>query len=370
MELRVSIEQGLESIGPTAWNALWQRSEIPSVFARYEWASAWSRVFGTQGSTRIYAAWLDDTLVGVLPTLWPRDSQSTTVLIGDWHSDYAGVLTDRESPETFPALLRAVCADIPANGRLSLADIRSDSSYRAELDRLCSHMASQWLRVDGTTCPRTEITPERVQALINKDSLRRHYRKLQKLGEVVVRHEFDAASILPRLGDFFAQHLARWAHTDSPSLFLDERHRVFYRELVKAFAGTEQLVFTEVTLDGRAVAFHLGFVSEGDFIWYKPSFDPELSKVSPGETLLRELFLWALERELSGFDFTRGGESFKARFATHQRHTADYVYHGSRMAALSAHSAHSWKQAKRLGRERLPAPVADWVRGWLRRFRR
>ena len=364
--IKVGTENSLEGVGPDVWNSLWKRSGNPSVFARYEWASAWCRAFGADSVIRVYTAWIDSTLVGALPTMWPQHRQAPVVLIGDWHADYAGMLIDRQVPEAFPALLEAVCAEVPASGRFSIAEVRSDSSYREELERRCSAPGSRWLRIEQTNCPRTEITPERVQAIINKDSLKRHARKLRKLGDVVVRHEVDPAPILPRLDDFFAQHVARWAHTASPSLFLDERNRVFYRELVKAFAGTGQLVFTEVTLDDRPVAFHLGFLSEGDFIWYKPSFEPELAKVSPGETLLRELFLWALENGLTGFDFTRGGESFKARFATHQRHTATYVYYGNRVSALSARG---WREAKRLARERLPAPVAGMARRWLHRFR-
>jgi CelD/BcsL family acetyltransferase involved in cellulose biosynthesis len=362
IEVTVSFSTSLEQIGEPAWNELWHRSEISSVFARYEWMAAWEKAFVRGKPLKIYTAKAGGSLVGILALAPSREGSGPLVLLGHGHADYAGILTDPRIPKAFPTILEAACSDLGAGGRLSLSEIRSDTSYFHELENRCARPGSRWLRTEQTVCPRTEITPERVQTITNKDSLKRHSRKLRKLGAVAVRHEVDPVAILPRLDAFFSQHIARWAHTDSPSLFLDQRNRVFYRELVHGFADTDQLVFTEVTLDGRPVAFHLGFLSEDHFIWYKPSFEPALAKVSPGETLLRELFLWSLEKGLTGFDFTRGGESFKARFATSQRHTATYVYFGNRLSLLSAQT---WQHAQRIGRERLPAPVATVARRWL-----
>jgi CelD/BcsL family acetyltransferase involved in cellulose biosynthesis len=71
-----------------------------------------------------------------------------------------------------------------------------------------------------------------------------------------------------------------------------------------------------VDLNGKPVAFHLGFCYRGEYMWYKPTFDVELARSSPGEVLLRQLLLAALEEGANVFDFGLGDEAFKARFAT------------------------------------------------------
>ena len=52
------------------------------------------------------------------------------------------------------------------------------------------------------------------------------------------------------------------------------------------------------------------------FLWYKPTFDITLAKHSPGEVLLRQLLLRAIDEEADYFDFGLGDEAFKNRFAS------------------------------------------------------
>jgi CelD/BcsL family acetyltransferase involved in cellulose biosynthesis len=91
-------------------------------------------------------------------------------------------------------------------------------------------------------------------------------------------------------------------------------------------------------VDGAPAAFHLGFVSEGDLLWYKPSFNPALARYSPGEVLLRELLLYAGEHRLSGLDFTRGDEAFKRRFSDMERCTKSFRFYSDRSEALRIRS--------------------------------
>src|SRR5262249_35242224 len=138
-------------------------------------------------------------------------------------------------------------------------------------------------------------------------------------GDLEVLHLRDGIAILPHLDEFFAQHVARWAATPHPSLFLDPQQRDFYRRLC-AVAGTAGwLRFTRVAWDGRPIAFHFAFCHGGPHPWYKPTFAVELARRSPGEVLLRQLLLAALDEGAHTFDFGLGDEGFKARFATSVR---------------------------------------------------
>jgi CelD/BcsL family acetyltransferase involved in cellulose biosynthesis len=122
--------------------------------------------------------------------------------------------------------------------------------------------------------------------------------------------------IRPELDAFFAQHVARWAVTPSPSLFHDPTQRRFYERLTEEAAEAGWLRFTRVDWNGQPIAFHFGFCYGGSYLWYKPSFDIAWARRSPGEVLLRQLFCAAMAEGAHTFDFGLGDEPFKRRFAT------------------------------------------------------
>jgi len=114
---------------------------------------------------------------------------------------------------------------------------------------------------------------------------------------------------------FFDQHVRRWQVTPHPSLFCDSANRSFYRALVSDADEVEWLRFTSIELDGRTIASHFGFSHRGSYMWYKPSFEIELARRSPGEVLLRSLLVAAVDERARVFDFGLGDEAFKHRFA-------------------------------------------------------
>ena len=359
--LEFACHDRLDAIGPGRWNDLWTRTEAPSVFARHEWADAWWASFGHGRVLKLYAASEQGRLVGLLPVSLPLEgSGGPAVLVGDEHADYAGILADPACPGILMQLLERACDELGETSGLLVRDVREDSSYAGALGNAAAGRFNRWRRVSSIPCPRTSLDPARLQALVNKKSLKRHARQLARRGQVEVLHMTDSHEILPCLKGFFAQHIARWQNTGSPSLFLNERNRDFYRDLAIGFSGSGLLVYTEIRLDARPVACHFGFVSEGDFIWYKPCFAPDLAKLSPGETLLRELLLYASTRGLGGFDFTRGGEAFKRRFADAERTATTFMFHPSRCGAAIA-------RGQSLLRSLARTPVGERVCRWARR---
>jgi CelD/BcsL family acetyltransferase involved in cellulose biosynthesis len=174
-----------------------------------------------------------------------------------------------------------------------------------------------------------------VEEKLRKKSLRRHHRALERKGTLTCNTDRDADRILPQLDEFFDQHVRRWQLTKWPSLFLEEAQRAFYRAVTERLDGLGVLRFTTVRLDGRLVAAHYGFLHAGSFIWYKPSFEPDLASMSPGEVLLKLLLELARAENAAEFDFTIGAEPFKLRFATKVREVINIHLTESRMLALA-----------------------------------
>ena len=86
--------------------------------------------------------------------------------------------------------------------------------------------------------------------------------------------------------------------------------------LYRTSAQQAGCVSRDLTWNGRAIAFHFGLSYRRRFLFGIPSFDIELQDHSPGEVLLRQLILAAIEEGATVFDFGPGEEAYKYRFAT------------------------------------------------------
>jgi CelD/BcsL family acetyltransferase involved in cellulose biosynthesis len=192
-------------------------------------------------------------------------------------------------------------------------------------------------RLDSIEAPTMDMWA--AQEALKKKSLKRHESVLSRAGDLETVRLNRAEEVLERLPLFFDQHIRRWQNTPSPSLFLVPRRQEFYRLLVRNLAESGSLRYTELRLDGRMVAAHLGAYYEGQFSWYKPTFEPTLAKLSPGEVLLKRLIEQAAEEGAREFDFTIGDEAFKKRFATRVRVVTDVHVTRSPFSAIKLRSS-------------------------------
>ena len=167
-------------------------------------------------------------------------------------------------------------------------------------------------------CPILSIKdfPEKAKAATEKKSLLRHEGWFNRNGGIEVQHYRNSTDILPHLDTFFEQHITRWSATPHPSLFLDPLQRSFYKKLCEAASESGWLRFTIVYWKQQSIASHFGMHYNRSFLWYKPTFDITLAKHSPGEVLLRQLLLRAIDEDAHYFDFGLGDEAFKDRFAS------------------------------------------------------
>lgn len=322
----------IDAIDLRQWQSLVARCPDSTVFQTPEWLLSWWRHLGA-GEPFIIAAYEGDQLVGLAPLYKkPRTILGVTRdelhFIGAGHSDYNLFSSWDGSLAIVTALTDELARCIEAGACAQLAEIPQFSSTSICIDaRLATGLTG--LQRQGTTpCPRLQIrgNDAGVGTVLRKDSLRRHYKALAKLGTIRIEHHIDPTAAAPHLDELFRQHIARWDGTPFPSIFLKEANRHFYRDMVAALGHAQRMVLTTVHVNDAPAALHLGFRSRGDFIWYKPTFDPGLQKYSPGETLLKSLIEYAQAQGHAAFDFTRGDERFKSRFATSFDHNVTYEW--------------------------------------------
>jgi CelD/BcsL family acetyltransferase involved in cellulose biosynthesis len=301
-----------------AWNELARRAGTSTVFQTYEWHLSWWRVFGSGSQPFVLLAEIDSELVGIAPLMLTHRRvlgrrQRVVEFIGSRMSDYCDFLV----PDTHRHVLGDLLFALDEHGfdLLHLRDFPGHSPTPEFLQRFFGPGNFVDSRILYEAPTRLFNDPESDRRLPNKKSLRRHYNYFRRTGALEFQPKIAAREMPQYLECLFEQHVARWALTDTPSLFTDERMRTFFRELAPPLAAKDWLLFSVVLFEGRPLALHFGFHYGDRIIWYKPAFDIAQAKRSPGEVLIKYLLEYALDSGVAQFDFTIGEDEFKYRFA-------------------------------------------------------
>ena len=319
--VRVARSFGADGLAE-AWNEAIALSPSHTVFQTRAWLQAWWETFG-RGELMLLVA----TKAGRTVALAPWFAEAGMVFpIGSGGSDYLDLLGNVTDPEVLDGLLSAARDRCPGFVGYRFYHLPDDSPTGSLLASAAERLGLAIFDEGEQVAPVVDLAadPEHAFAATRKKSLVRHENWFRRHGELAVRHTSEASVTIPDLRQFFEQHVARWSVTPYPSLFQDDQQRTFYRRVCELAGPEGWLRFTRVMWAGRPIAFHFGFCYRGAYLWYKPTFDLALAARSPGEVLLRQLLLAAIEEGAETFDFGLGDEAFKSRFASSQRTVRDW----------------------------------------------
>ncbi|HXI71488.1 MAG TPA: GNAT family N-acetyltransferase [Verrucomicrobiae bacterium] len=302
------------SFGPADWERVLATGQSDVVFLTWHWQSAWWESFG-RGELLLIAAERDGKVVALAPLF---TEAGMIYFVGSGGSDYLDFVGDINEPEILDALLAEAKRGVRDFIGFVFYHVPESSETGWRLRQAAGRLGLKAVEEGSLLAPALESGADKqnAAAAANKKSLVRHERGFLRDGQLQVGHLDASEQILPHLEEFFAQHISRWAATAAPSLFNDETQKQFYRRLARMASDAGWLRFTRLEWQGRVIAFHFGFNYRGSFLWYKPAFDFELASRSPGEVLLRQLLLKAMDEGAHTFDFGLGDEAFKSRFAT------------------------------------------------------
>jgi CelD/BcsL family acetyltransferase involved in cellulose biosynthesis len=301
------------------WERLWQLDPQRHVFLSFPWARAWWRAHGPQHRLAVAVVREERTTIGILPMV--REG-AVLHFLGSPDADYTDLLCEEaRRVEVVAAALKALL-DAREWTNCRIDNLPENSRIARSLDQLPAPLRARLRLLFKASCP--AIVADGAdgaifRTLARKESIRRHDRKLERLGVVRLRDLQTPAEIHEHLPVFVRQHIARRAMAGDRSLLLAPEAVAFYRALAEELDPRRDLRFSVLETGGTPLAYHLGFETAGKFIWYKPTFDIDRWDWSPGEVLLGRLLRDAGDRALAEFDFTLGDEAFKYRFANEVR---------------------------------------------------
>jgi CelD/BcsL family acetyltransferase involved in cellulose biosynthesis len=304
------------AISPEKWNDLLAKGTTNEIFLTWQWQKVWWDTFG-HGKLLLVAAMEDRELKAIAPLF--ADS-GMIYFIGSGGSDYLDFIGDISEAEILEELLRAAVVQVPDFLGFLFYHLQDRSLTSLHLSKVAERCGWSCIEEGEGVAPRMELKmfPGYSMEATRKKSLLRHEAWFSKNGGIEVKHAHNYHEVLPHLEHFFQQHIDKWKTTSFPSLFLNPEQCLFYQKLAEELSKKDWFRFTKVIWQNKVIAYHFGFNYKGSFFWYKPTFDISFSKHSPGEVLLRQLILLAIEEDAHVFDFGLGDEAFKKRFETNR----------------------------------------------------
>ena len=318
----------------SAWDRLVARSETGGVFLQHAWIHTWWRYFGNHYELFFVTAEVDHQVVAFAPMM--IDEKRTLRFIGDLNSDYLDLVIPPEHGNLLAGFI-----DFLSNTRdqWQVIHLRNIPRHFQDISSLMTLSGQNRLfpwNHYSEAAPYLQIADndDGIRTLLAKYSLRRSNRQIQKQGDV--RFEvFDTNERAACNWELFArQHIRRCNRAGRSSPFSNPEYLSFLRFLYETDSCKSRVHFSGLFLNERPIAFHLGFVSRNRLLWYKPSFDIELRKGSPGIVLICHLIQYAQEHGIEELDFTIGEEPFKDRFCNEKRMIDSFRIYKSRRKYL------------------------------------
>jgi len=328
MNVQIVRNIGELQIDKNEWNSLVLKDATNSVFQTFEWFDCWWNTFGASGELLILIARdLDADIIGIAPLIIVKEGFNKAVrFCGYNNADYCDFIAPEKKSEVVSLFLSTLMLPEIEWDQVRLFNLPEISPTGTIAREFCKDSSAVCVDYPSTPAPYLDVNndPDAAKRIVGKYSVVRRYRALKKEGELVFR-VLSGSEICHYLPVLFEQHIARWSVEKTGSLFNDERNRKFYTELASRLSETNWGSFTVLECDGSPVGLHYGFVFNNKMIWYKPTFDVNYSKFSPGIVLIKYLIENAIENNLDEVDFTIGDEPFKGRFTTGVRYNHNIV---------------------------------------------
>jgi CelD/BcsL family acetyltransferase involved in cellulose biosynthesis len=313
--MKIDALPGLSALDEAHWNALLDRSRLPSLFLTWQWQTEWCRAFAADRPQQVLTATdAAGALAGVLP-LYEDGPGRQRIIGGVDVSDYLDLIAvaGREE-EIWRALLQHRSGQ---PGEWDLHGIRAASATATVVPALAPGHGLRVTVEREDRCPVLALPKtwdEYLTRLSGKDrhELRRKMRRLEReLPGATVRAHGEPDGWDEGLTRFLTLHRLSKV---GKARFMDERMERFFRSATATLAGKGWVRLWFLDFEGSAVAAFLCIEYAGGVGLYNSGFDPARAQLAPGIVLLAHVIRDAIERGIPTFDFLRGEEPYKYGF--------------------------------------------------------
>ncbi len=334
------------------WRQLVKKSNIRSPFLTYEWISTWWAFYARQLSKpelAIITLQDDDALLAILPLFSHRKKLTGTSdfkivqFMGTEFesSDYLDLIAVQDKREQY---LHEILASADVLNLLKTADVVDFPNLTDAAFLLAGRKAfeqalgckSYTYRIK--TCPYVPL-PDNFEAFYQglsrnfRSNLKRTQNKFKKYGFTthLINDEQEIDEAVRRL---FELHQMRFSAKQTQTKFVFEQRGAFHQQIAKTFLRNDWLQLYQIKDQDKVVGSLYCFKFAGSMMYMQGGFDPAYQKFALGNLIILRAITDAIEMGFREFDFMRGNEAYKARWATNVRYLNTLTYPVSRKGRL------------------------------------
>jgi len=292
------------------WSELAENSG--SVFATWEWATAWWRHFGEGNELALLRCAGPDGPLAILPLCRSRRGPLNVLrFIGYGPGDMLGPVCAPADRDVAGVALREALAE-GATGpcHVLLAERLPVGELGAALGgKRLQREASPEMEVGGRSWE--EFVASRSRNM--REKLRRNTRKLEKQHKLSFRLCEDPDRLAEDLDTLIRLHRLRWG--DGEGAFERDAVVAFHHDFAAAALGRGWLRLWTMEVDDEPAAAWYGFRFGKVESFYQSGRDPRFDRFSIGFLMLMRTVQAAFEDGLDRYAFLRGDEPYKDRLA-------------------------------------------------------
>lgn len=337
------------------WRRLYEASPTATPFQTWDWLFTWWEVYGERGALRLFTAWSQDRLVGVLPLM--ADRRRRWCFVGAGLSDHLDALVLPEAADEVVAAWIDRLARSPVD-LLALDDVRPSAAVWRLYGRWPGR-ASDHHRI---FCAELDAGPwDEVIAGWSRNARKAAKQTANRVG----RHGYEQVPVPPdQAGDaaeeLVALHRGAWADRPITPAHADPRFTTFVRSVCERMVphGTVALLRLEPP-DGEADPMrYVNMLMVGrDYVggWLGGENDRARDRLTIAFLDMRDALAIAHDRGIPVVSMLRGLEPAKVRMQQRALSNRRLLLAADRPLGTLAWARHS-------------AP--DAVRAWLKRWER
>ncbi|MCI5165004.1 MAG: GNAT family N-acetyltransferase [Candidatus Electrothrix sp. GM3_4] len=336
MTISIEVLKGIDSIKQIEeeWKALLS-AERWFFFSHPGWYRVIWQTYYQRFTVYIILARSHGQLVGILPVCKGRMNKFGLYLpvvevLGGRRSDYwTPVIKPGYEGVVFPLLLENMNNIKSLSGVIILPNLPEIKLEHKVVNDFVTSNSFSYV-TEETSCPWFEFNSTYDE--IEKNWSKKHRQDLRRLGnkisrdfgEVSLRVIKDKKEAVAFLPDFFKMHDKAWLARGVPGTFDDKCEQDKFKYIIENL-WDDSVHFSQLFFGDKVVAYHFGFVWNESLLLYKPTYDVDFYKYSPGKIHIQYLVKEGLEKKWKIFDFLQGAEQYKFFWAKQEMRTSTYL---------------------------------------------
>jgi CelD/BcsL family acetyltransferase involved in cellulose biosynthesis len=265
-----------------------------------------------------------DNIAGIAPLMYSVEKMfglriGKISFIGTPHADYNDFIIENKNEECVKLFIDYL-KNIPENWNcIELNDLPENTETLVTLSKITKY--SKLIH----PCPYTNLPEsyEKFQKGPNGKKrftdVDRHFKALQKTYKVEVLDCSIPESVEEGMHSLFQLHQSRWTSKGLSGAFASTTFQSFHLEIARSFAEKGWMGLFVLKLSGNPVAALYGFMYNSKYYLYLTGFNPKYAKYGVGSMLITSVIRESINKGLKEFDFMRGDEAYKTRWASSTR---------------------------------------------------